>query len=77
MEGKEFEVIEGISEVLRSGQKEYQALATPPFSLLLLVGWGVMILLMEEEEFEVIKEVLKLGVPSSQLLPHGEGGGAA
>ena len=40
MEGKEFEVIEGISEVLRSGQKEYQALATPASSAASRLGWG-------------------------------------
>ena len=74
MEEKEFEVIEEISEVLRSGQKEYQALATPPFgwSLLLQDLAGVLLLMVveeEEEEFEVIeliREVLKLprGIPS-------------
>ena len=73
MEEKEFEVIEEISEVLRSGQKEYQALATPPsgWSLLLQDLAGVLLLIVEEEEeefevIELIREVLKLprGIPS-------------
>ena len=73
MEEKEFEVIEEISEVLRSGQKEYQALATPPsgWSLLLQDLAGVLLLMVEEEEeefevIELIREVLKLprGIPS-------------
>ena len=69
VEEKEFEVIEEIREVLRSGQKEYQALATPPsgWSLLLQDLVGVLLLTVEEfEVIELIREVLKLprGIPS-------------